>query len=115
MGISKELKSIVEPLEEGGFQINFFLAEPFDYSFAFRAILSKLEKSLQESGNSASIELPEQTEMEDFVEGSLIWNGCIVSVYFEHSLGYLALTAANKELLEKLAAKIAEIRGSESV
>ncbi len=82
--------------------VRVFLCEWFDYSYSFRGYLARLVEALGQI-SPATLSLPEPCPYEDFIDGSLAWNGATIAVYYEHSLGYLALTAPDRQVIDAIA------------
>jgi hypothetical protein len=81
------------------------MGEAFDYTTPFRAALAEIADILDLQGPS-SLVLPEQGESEDFVEGSYQYDGTAIGVYYEHSLGYLSLSASSENILREIASRL---------
>ena len=88
-----------------GWQIMFWLGDAFDYSTPFRAVVAEIVSILEETA-PVRLSLPAYVPDEDFVEGSLRFGTASVGVYYEYSLGYLALMSRNRSVLEEIAAKV---------
>ena len=97
--------AVIEPDPQYGWEIIFWLGDSFDYQTPFREALATLVEILQRSG-PAAVELPAYTPDEDFVEGRLTWGYVTLNVYYEYSLGYLALMTSSREALENIAARV---------
>jgi hypothetical protein len=82
----------------------FCLGEAFDYDTPFRKALDEIVDILQPS--AAKLELPPYAPDEDFVEGSLVVGSLTLEIYYEYSLGYLALMSTDREALQSVAAKV---------
>jgi hypothetical protein len=52
------------------------------------------------------VELPDYEDHEDFVRGTLRFGETALPTYYEHALGYLALTSDTAEMLEDLAERL---------
>lgn len=98
-------RPVIEPDPQLGWQMVFWLGEAFDYDTPFRDALGEMVAILQPSG-TARLELPPQTPDEDFVEGWLVVGAVRFKIYYEYSLGYLALMCGDREALEAVAAKV---------
>lgn len=94
-----ELRSppVFEADPKGGWQLVFSVGKPFDRSTPFRDLLAVIAAALGRDG-PVQIELPAHKDDEDFVEGRLQFDGQTLDVYFEHALGYLALSGDEKLL-----------------
>ncbi|MDG2528663.1 hypothetical protein [Caulobacter endophyticus] len=71
-----------------------FWGEACDFTIPFRSWLDQIALRLD-----AAIALPVRTAGEDFVEGSLAFDGQTLAVYYEFSLGYLSLAHASKAVM----------------
>ena len=89
---------------QGGWQL-VFLTEAFNYETPFRAMLIEIADAL---GQDAQDELclPPYEENEDFIEGSLQFGAARLRVYFEYTLGYLALMSGEEPVLRNAADRI---------
>ena len=85
-----------------GWEITFWVADAFDYSFPFRDTLREIAEYL--GVENADNGLPPYDRHEDFVDGSLLFGQSEVGVYFEHALGYLMLFSPEGDVLDRLAA-----------
>jgi hypothetical protein len=56
-----------------------WVGEAFDYDIPFRPILGEIAALI-----GAQLELPAYSQYEDLVQGSLMYDGHTVSVYYEH-------------------------------
>jgi hypothetical protein len=54
----------------------------------------------------ADIELPAYEDHEDFVSGTLRFGDEVLRIYYEHALGYLALTSDKPDSLHDLIARL---------
>lgn len=79
---------MIQP-KDGGWEIILWMGEAFDFSTPFRTALEQIAKTLP---GQVTMELPRQSEGEDFIEGSPKFGSRSVAIYFEHSLGYLSLS-----------------------
>ena len=84
-------------------QLIFWLGDAFDYQTPFRAALDEIAFTLAQS-KPTTIDLPDFAEGEDFVEGHLSFGGTTVSIYYEHSLGYLTLSNQDRRPLDEIEA-----------
>jgi hypothetical protein len=89
---------------EGGWEITLWLGQDFDWSTPFRASLAEIAGAL--GCEATALELPPYVPDEDFVDGTLSVQGSLVRVYFEYSLGYLSLISDDRDVLERVAARI---------
>jgi hypothetical protein len=95
----------IEPNPRGGWQLIFWVGQAFDYTTPFRALLGEIAEALgQDPGNV--VQLPPYEAGEDFVEGSLQFGNTPLLVYYEHSLGYLALMNDSEGTLRDIADRI---------
>jgi len=102
-----ELRSPLELARDpqGGWQITLWAGEAFDYGTPFRAMLSDIAEQLGQDPQN-DLQLPKHEEEEDFIEGTLRFGGALLRIYFEHSLGYLALMNESEATLRDLADRI---------
>ena len=89
---------VIEPDPRGGWQLTFWMGDPFERKTPFRTALKDMADALSHE-NRCSIELPEHDTDEDFVEGTLQLGDKVLLVYFECSLGYLSLSNSSREFL----------------
>ena len=75
--------------------------EAFDYSIPFRTALSEIAATLAQS-KPTEVDLADFAEGEDFIEGRLIFGEDVISIYYEYSLGYLALGNQNRAPLDEI-------------
>ena|SRR5215475_12721290 len=99
-----ELRSspVVEATSDGKWQLVFWMGDAFEFATPFRAALDEIADALRREAHSI-MQLPECEEFEDFVEGTLHFGDNVLHVYFEHSLGYLALSTDSEEPLRRTA------------
>jgi hypothetical protein len=68
----------------------------------YRAILTRLAAT-----NEASLSLPEPEEGEDCVEGSLVWGGRHIEIYFEcQVLSFLQFWSSDREAVDAVQKEI---------
>jgi hypothetical protein len=96
---------VVELAREGGWEIVLWLGHAFDYHEPFRAHLEEIACLLGEDPARA-LALPPYEEYEDFVEGSLKFASHELSIYYEHSLGYLSISHPCRLPLDAVIASI---------
>jgi hypothetical protein len=89
--------------QTGQWSLTLFTGDTFDYSIPFRDYLDRIVARL---GPEAALRLPPREEYEDFIEGSLDWDGEHIRVYFEHSLAYLDFSSPERSVTEDLLARI---------
>ena len=89
----------IESSQEGAWSLTLFTGDAFDYSIPFRTYLDQV---LARLGEGATLRLPPRQEEEDFIEGTLAWQGHAIHVYFEHSLAYLDFSSADRAAIEDL-------------
>ncbi|WP_447755481.1 hypothetical protein [Sphingopyxis fribergensis] len=89
----------------GGWQLDFWVFDGFDYTTPFREMLAEIAQALGKDPQS-DLQLPEYEANEDFVEGILQFNSTPLGVYYEHALGYLSLTSDNEAILQEVANRI---------
>jgi len=93
----------IEPGQAGTWSLTLFTGDAFDYSIPFRDYLDRI---LARLGEPAALRLPPWQEGEDFIEGTLVWRGRDIHVYFEHSLAYLDFSSPDRTAIEDLFAHI---------
>ena len=96
---------VVEPTPQGAWELVFWMGEASDFSIAFRGLLDEISRLMGEEPEQALM-MPPYEEGEDFVEGLLRFGAHRVSIYYEYSLGYLALFNATRVPLDIIAAKV---------
>ena len=95
----------IEHDPHGGWQLVFWAGDAFDYTTPFRAILADIASVLQDTAPT-DVELPNYQDHEDFVTGTLWFGDKAFRTYYEHSLGYLALTSDREETLLDVAERL---------
>ena len=95
----------IERDPQGGWQMVFWLGKAFDYDTPFRAALGEIVEILRES-ETVRLDFPPYGTDEDFVEGSVVVGEVTLKIYYEYSLGYLALSSADRGALEAVTAKV---------
>lgn len=101
--ITVRLPLVVQPAHHGTWQVAFWLGEPFDAAIPFRSVLGEIARVL---GPTAFLDLPPFVEAEDFIDGRLVADGMELDVYFEHALGYLALSSSHHAPLVDLITRL---------
>ncbi|VWX54757.1 conserved hypothetical protein [Novosphingobium sp. 9U] len=107
------IRSMIEvraPLEiradgEAGWELVFWVLDSFNYTTPFRAILAEIAEALGQQPIH-SLSLSDNTTDEDFMEGTLKFDGGPLRVYYEHALSYLTLGSVDRELLTKMAVRV---------
>lgn len=95
---------VVELRPDDGWELTFWLGEPFDFSIPFRTLLDEIACLL---GQPAScLVFPPYESDEDFVQGALRFGDQEIRVYYEYSLAYLSLSHGTRAPLDEIAAKI---------
>lgn len=96
---------VIEHDPRRGWQLVLWAGNAFDYSTPFRTILADIAMVLRKAAPT-EVELPAYVKHEDFVRGTLRFGDTALTTYYEHALGYLALTsdeaAPLQDLLERL-------------
>jgi hypothetical protein len=92
---------VIEHDPRRGWQLLLWAGDAFDYSTPFRAILTDIAAVLRDVAPT-EIELPDYRDHEDFVSGMLRFGDEAITTYYEHSLGYLALTSDTADTLQDL-------------
>jgi hypothetical protein len=102
-----ELHSLCEikPDAQGGWQLILWAGHAFDYSTPFRAMLGDIAEALEQDRQN-DLHLPPYEVGEDFVEGTLRFGNTSLRIYYEHSLGYLALMSDSEATLRQVADRI---------
>lgn len=95
----------IEPDPQGGWQLILWAGRAFDYRTPFRTLLGDLAEALGQD-RQTDLALPPYAEGEDFVEGTLRVGGVLLQIYYEHSLGYLALMSDREDALREIADRI---------
>jgi ubiquinone biosynthesis monooxygenase Coq7 len=89
----------------GGGKLVLWMGDPFDYTSPFRGALAQITEALgPESVRSLQVPPPEQ--FEDFVEGCFRFDGKLIEVYWEHSLGHMSLRVGDMGTLHDVANRI---------
>jgi hypothetical protein len=96
---------VIEHDPRRGWQLVLWAGNAFDHSTPFRAILADIAALLRDAAPT-EVELPAYEDREDFVKGTLRFGDEALATYYEHALGYLALTsdkaAPLQDLMERL-------------
>ena len=95
----------IEPDPRGGWQLVFWVGDVGDYKTPFRTMLAEIARALCQHP-PRDLQLPAHEEWEDFVEGTLRFGSTTLSIYYEHSLGYLALMSESADVLGEVAARL---------
>lgn len=95
----------IEPDPQGGWHLILRVGDAFDYTTPFRAILADIADLLGEHPRN-EVRLPIFAEGEDFVEGTIQFGDAPLRVYYEHSLGYIALGSDDEATLVGVAERI---------
>ena len=100
---------LLYPLEidhkDGVASLILWLCYAFDYEYSFRGALSQIDRALASSASTAH-SLPPEEDSEDFIEGELVWGSRTFTIYFEHALGYMALSSSSLSDVQALRAAI---------
>jgi hypothetical protein len=81
------------------------VGQAFDYTTPFRDMLGEISEALGQDRRN-DLQLPRYEVGEDFVEGTLQFGSTTLRVYYEHSLGYLALMNDSEGILQDIADRI---------
>jgi hypothetical protein len=95
----------VEADPQYGWQITFWLGDAFEYSIPFRAAIVGIISILDQTA-PAILDLPTYHPNDDFVKRSLMFGRSSLKVYFEYSLGYLAIMSASRAVLEDVVSRL---------
>jgi hypothetical protein len=95
----------IEPDPQGGWQLILWVGDAFDYTTPFRALLGDIVEALGQDRQN-DLQLPPYEIGEDFVEGTLRFGSAVLRIYYEHSLGYLALMSDSEAALRDAADRI---------
>lgn len=95
----------IKPHPQGSWALVFWVLDNFNYTTPFRAMLVEIAEALGEHP-AHSLSLPDYIADEDFVEGTLLFDGASLRVYYEHSLSYLTLANTDRELLATVAQRV---------
>jgi hypothetical protein len=96
---------VIEHDPRRGWQLVLWAGNAFDYSTPFRAILADIASVLRDAAPT-EVELPDHRDREDFVSGTLRYGEETLATYYEHALGYLALTSDKADTLQDVAERI---------
>lgn len=88
-----------------GWQLTYWLGDAFDYGIPFRKALAEIVTVLGQV-RKTDLDIPPFAVGEDFVEGSLHFGPHALRVYYEYSLGYLALGQEDKQVLAEVASAL---------
>jgi hypothetical protein len=89
--------AVRQPLRIEESELTFWMGDAFDYTTPFREALQQIADRLSASA-PCILSLPPREDPEDFIQGTLEWDGLRFGVYFEHSLGYLSLMSDSVSL-----------------
>ncbi|WP_353465018.1 hypothetical protein [Sphingomonas faeni] len=90
---------------QGGWELAFWVLDSFNYATPFRAMLIEIAEALAQHP-IRSVSLPDYIVDEDFVEGTLLFNGSSLRVYYEHALSYLTLANDDRGVLTIVAQRV---------
>jgi len=96
---------VIEHDPHRGWQLVLWAGNAFDYSTPFRAMLAEIAAVLGDAAPT-EVELPAYKDHEDFVGGTLRFGETALSTYYEHALGYLALTSDKADPLQEVAERL---------
>lgn len=85
--------------------MTFWLGDAFDYSINFRAAIFEMATILEQTA-PVVLDLPPCHPDEDFVEGSLMFRGAPLRVYYEFALGYLSVMSDSRAALDDVASRM---------
>ncbi|GLK42537.1 hypothetical protein [Novosphingobium resinovorum] len=95
----------ITPNPQGGWTLVFWVLDNFNYKAPFRAMLVEIAEALGQNP-ARSLSLPDYIEDEDFVEGTLLFEGASLRVYYEHGLSYMTLANTDYDLLMMVAQRV---------
>jgi hypothetical protein len=95
----------IEPDPQRGWQLILWARDVFDYTTPFRALLGDIAEALGQDRQN-DLQLPPCEIGEHFVEGTLRFGNAVLRIYYEHSLGYLALMDDTEAVLRDAADRI---------
>jgi hypothetical protein len=84
------------------------LIDAIDLDYSFRATLAEIKQALDVT-SLAELELPCEKPREDYVEGTLRWNGYTYSIYFERMLSYMQFSSESQADVQELHDVVAPI------
>ncbi|MES3098829.1 hypothetical protein [Sphingomonas faeni] len=90
---------------QGGWELVFWVLDSFNYTTPFRAMLVEIAEALAQHP-LRSVSLPNYIVDEDFVEGTLLFDGSSLRIYYEHALSYLTLANDDRGLLTMVAQRV---------
>lgn len=90
---------------QGGWQLVFWVLDSFNYATPFRAMLVEIAEALAQHP-LRSVSLPNYIVEEDFVEGTLQFDGSSLRIYYEHVLSYLTLVNDDRGVLTMVAQRV---------
>ena len=95
----------IRPDHQGGWQLILWVGEPFDFTIPFRTMLADIASALGQD-RQTDLDLPNYEKGEDFVEGTLAFGAVRLGIYYEYSLGYLALMSNTEGALRDVAGRL---------
>jgi len=101
--VGAPLKIKADP--KGGWELVFWVLDSFNYTTPFRAMLVEIAEALGQHP-IRSLSLPVYVADEDFVEGTLVFDGASLRVYYEHALSYLTLANFDRGVLTTVAQRV---------
>lgn len=82
----------------GGWKVVLYVGDPFNYETPFRLMLLEIAGALGRVPDR-DLRLPAYEKHEDFVTGTLAFGEERLGIYFEYSLGYLAISSNTRSTL----------------
>ena len=95
----------VKPDLQDGWKLILWAGQAFDYDTPFRAMLAEVAHALGQD-HANDLHLPAYEPNEDFISGTLQFGSGQLHVYYEHSLGYLALMNESDTVLRDVADRL---------
>lgn len=99
----------IEPEPGSGYQLCFWVLDPFNFDTPFRAMLDEIVTALGLDPDK-HLSLPAFAEGEDFVEGTMLFQEASLTVYFEHARSYLSIASRDRavlaDILQRVSSKI---------
>jgi hypothetical protein len=95
----------IEPDRQGGWQLLLWVGEAFDFTTPFRSMLADIAGALGQDCETDLV-LPDYEEGEDFIEGTLMFRAVRLRVYYEYSLGYLAVMSDSEAVIRDVADRL---------
>lgn len=102
----------IEPEQGSGYQLCFWVLDPFNFDTPFRGMLDEIVIALG-LDRDKHLSLPAFAQGEDFVEGTMLFQDASLTVYFEHARSYLSIASRDRavlaDILQRLSPKISVV------